>query len=122
MFKSILSVLSIFLLLAVGASQNCSPSPATDRLVTAAYTFQLAPFTSRLQCYNNPIDNALVQPQITTGLISIASFQADSAGIDFSLRSFILPGSNQASFTLIVNNASWSSVRISYLITSRPDF
>ncbi len=53
-------------------------------------------------------------------MANILNYQADTAGVDYSLRGrigqqFII------SFSLIINNASYSTLTITYLITTRTD-
>lgn len=116
-----LALLALMLISAV--TQNCQSNPTTDRIATGSYTFALNPFSSRTNCYNISLANVFApgSAQVTTGVSQIGQFQNSNSGIDFSLRSF-LTGAGQASFTLIVNNGSWNTVKISYLVTARTDF
>lgn len=114
-------VLYLLMIVAV-MGQDCAPSAAKDRIATGSYSFTLTAFASSLQCYNTTLDSSFIsQPQITAGVSSVNSYNSNYP-LDFSIRSYILNGSGQASFTVIVNNASWSALTISYIITSRSDF
>jgi hypothetical protein len=82
--------------------QDCTPSAAKDRIVTGSYSFTLTAFASSLQCYNTTLDSSFIsQPQITAGVSSVNSYNSNYP-LDFSIRSYILNGSGQASFTVIV--------------------
>jgi hypothetical protein len=101
-------------------AQNCSPSASTDQITTGTYTFTLQPYVSRLQCFNVSLDAYYSnnRPQVALGLSGVASFQSDSAGLDFSLRNS-LTTTTTLSLILIVNNGSWGTASISYLISTR---
>ena len=116
--------LIIILTFSIAAAQNCQSSPASDQLATGAHTFQLQPYTSRTQCFNTPLHAYFSnkRTQITAGINNVGQFQLDSSGIDFSLRSQLASSNSQASFTIVVNNGSWVSISIFYLVSARNDF
>ena len=99
------------------AQSGCGPSAANDRLASGSY--QLALSSSRLHCFSVPLDPSLAGAQVAAGIAGIANYMTDPAGIDYSLRASLAPV--QLGFVLIVGNASWVSVMVSYLVSARPD-
>lgn len=57
--------------------------------------------------------------QLAYGISNILNYQADTAGVDFSIRGRI--EQQLLSFSLILNNASFVSLAISYMVTARPE-
>lgn len=119
----ITNIILVALLLISASAQNCSPSANADQLTTGTYTFTLQPHTSRVQCYNVSLDTyyATNRPQVALGLSGVANFQSDSTGLDFSLRNSLTTATT-LSLILIVNNGSWGTASVSYLISARPEF
>ena len=54
-----------------------------------------------------------------SGISSVLNYQIDTAGVDFSFRGRIEP--QLLTFSLVLNNASYASLTVTYLLTSRPD-
>ena len=119
-----ISLLIVCLLLGSAAAQNCSPSASLDQFSSGTYTFPLQPFTSRLQCYNVTLDSyyANAKPQVAVGVSAVFNFQSDSLGLGFSLRHLLSASNTQLSLVVIVNNGSWGTVSVSYLVSARPEF
>jgi hypothetical protein len=117
----ITNTLLLILLATSTYAQNCAPSASADQLTTGTYTINLQPYTSRLQCYNVTLDTyfTINRPQFALGLAGITNFQSDASGLDYSLR-HSLPTATTLSLILIVNNGSWGTTTISYMISSRP--
>jgi len=117
----ITNTLLLILLVTFTYAQNCSPSASADQLTTGTYTINLQPYTNRLQCFNVTLDTYFTnnRPQVALGLGGVANFQSDASGLDYSLR-HSLPTATTLSLILIVNNGSWGTVTISYLVSSRP--
>lgn len=117
----ITNIILVALLLASANGQNCAPSAAADQLTTGTYTFNLQPYNNRVQCFNVTLDTYYTsnRPQVALGLSGIANFQSDATGLDFSLRN-TLTTATTLSLILIVNNGSWGTASVSYLVTSRP--
>lgn len=121
MNHKITTCLVLALLLGAVLTQNCSASSAVDQLATGSYTFQLSAYANNIQCYNATLDSSFVssQPQLTSGVSSIGNLLSGSS-MDFTLRSNLQSSNTQASFTIIVKNASWTSIKINYLVSARP--
>ena len=119
----ITNTLLLILLATSTYAQNCAPSASADQLTTGTYTINLQPYTTRLQCYNVTLDTYFTnnRPQVALGLAGVANFQSDASGLDYSLRHSLL-NPTILSLILIVNNGSWGSATISYLVSSRPEF
>ena len=123
-FMKTTSIALVFLtaFLATALAQNCQTNPAVDQLTTGSYTYLINPFNSRTNCYSVSLSSTFntSQARITSGISQIGQFQTSTAGMDFSLRSYLMGAS--AAFALIVNNGSWSTVKMSYMISVRSDF
>lgn len=114
MKRFLLTILAIALVTA----QDCTPSASKDLLVTGTKTFTLTS-SSTLQCFNLTIDAALAKPQLTAGLQTLSNYNYN-APLDFSLRNQIT--GQQALFTLITNNPSWTALTVTYILASRNNF
>jgi hypothetical protein len=56
---------------------------------------------------------------VESGIGNILNYQADTAGVDFSLRGRI--EQQLLSFSLILNNPSFAALTITYIVTARQD-
>jgi hypothetical protein len=122
MKTSTITLVFLAIVLPVTLTQNCQANSAAGQLVTGSYTFLLNPFSSRTNCYSVSLSSSFnsAQGQLTSGVTQIGQFQTSNSGLDFSLRSYLMGAS--AAFTLVVNNGSWNTVKISYMATARNDF
>lgn len=106
------------LIVMVAYGQDCSVSASKDQLVTGSKTLTLTG-NPNLQCFNVTIDSALTNPQITSGIRSVNPYNTNTP-LDFNIRNRI--NNLIATFTLIINQASWTTITITYIATKRNNF